>query len=58
MGIRIDGDTCEQSGACIQVCPEDVFEEDLGRVRVLNPQKCTECWLCVDNCSSGAVELD
>lgn len=58
MAIRIDYDNCENSGACIKVCPEDVFVEEPGKIVVAKPRACTDCWICVENCSSGAVELD
>ena len=58
MAIRIDYDVCEASGVCAQVCPEDVFEHENGRTELVAPAKCTECWICVEHCSSGAIELD
>jgi NAD-dependent dihydropyrimidine dehydrogenase PreA subunit len=56
--ITIDQDTCEKTGVCSMVCPEDVFKHEDGRTEVVNPGSCTYCWLCVDNCTSGAIELD
>ena len=56
--IRIDPDLCDATAACMAVCPEDVFEESQSRIRVSNGFACTECWICVDNCPSGAVSLD
>jgi len=58
MAIRIDYDLCEASSVCEQVCPEDVFEHESGRTVVVAPGKCTECWICVDQCVSGAIEID
>ena len=58
MGVTIDTDLCENTGVCVQVCPEDVFEASGTRTLVSRPQACTYCWICVDNCVSGAVELD
>jgi Fe-S-cluster-containing hydrogenase component 2 len=43
---------------CAQVCPEDVFEHEDGVTRVVQAQACTECWTCVENCASGAIEID
>lgn len=56
--VIIDRDLCENTGCCEAVCPEDVFEESGGQVTVGHPDKCTSCWICVDNCVSGAVEVD
>jgi ferredoxin len=55
--IRIDYDLCENSGCCVQVCPEDVIETRAGQSVIVQPVKCTECWICVENCAAGAVEI-
>ena len=55
--IRIDYNLCENSGVCAQVCPEDVIETRNGQSVITRPDKCTECWICVENCASGAVEI-
>jgi NAD-dependent dihydropyrimidine dehydrogenase PreA subunit len=57
VAIRIDYDLCENSGACTMVCPEDVIEEVGGHPTIARPEACTECWICVENCSSGAIDL-
>jgi Fe-S-cluster-containing hydrogenase component 2 len=58
VGVRIDAEVCEATGVCAQVCPEDVFEHEDGVTRVVQAQACTECWTCVENCASGAIEID
>lgn len=55
--IRIDLDLCDATGVCAQVCPEDVLAVREGRPAVLDPVKCTECWICVENCVSGAIDI-
>lgn len=55
--VRIDYDACDASGACAMVCPEDVFEFKNGHPQVVKPAGCTECWICVDNCVSAAIEI-
>jgi len=55
--VRIDYDLCENSGVCVQVCPEDVIETRGGQSVVAQAAKCTECWICVENCAAGAVEI-
>jgi len=58
VGVSIDSDQCENTGVCAQVCPEDVFEGGDARSRVVRAEACTYCWICVDHCVSGAIELD
>ena len=55
--IRIDYDLCENSEVCIEVCPEQVLEAGTSNPVVAKPNSCTECWICVENCSSGAIEV-
>jgi len=56
--VKIEAIVCELSGFCKDVCPENVFAERAGRIVVVNPEECTECWLCVQNCPTGAVTID
>jgi NAD-dependent dihydropyrimidine dehydrogenase PreA subunit len=56
-GIKIDFDLCEATGVCAEVCPEDVLEHINGNTKVIAAQKCTECWICIENCVSGAIEI-
>jgi len=56
--VLIDQEACEHTGVCEQVCPEDVFLFDNGISRVIRAHNCTYCWICVENCVSGAITLD
>jgi NAD-dependent dihydropyrimidine dehydrogenase PreA subunit len=58
MSISIDYDLCENSGACVAVCPEHVLEQENGHTVIVDSQACISCWICVDNCVSGAIEID
>ena len=55
--IRIDHEACDDSGACVLICPEDVIELVDYASSVVKPEACTECWLCVENCTSTAIEI-
>jgi len=57
VAIHIDHDLCEDSGACALVCPEDVIANMSGHATVVAPEACTECWICVENCVAGAIEI-
>ena len=58
MRVKIDYDLCETTAVCSEVCPEDVLEFSERRTLVVAPEACTNCWICVDNCVSGAIEID
>ncbi len=58
MSVTINYQLCEATGVCEQVCPEDVFMHTEGVTKVIQPSACTQCWICVDNCVAGAIEID
>jgi NAD-dependent dihydropyrimidine dehydrogenase PreA subunit len=57
VAIRIDYDLCDETAACAMVCPEEVIEIANGHSTIVKPEACTECWICVENCPSGAIEI-
>ncbi len=58
MAVTIDQDLCEATGCCASVCPEDVLAHENGTTSVVDAARCTECWICVDNCIAGAITVD
>ncbi len=58
MRVLIDENLCENTACCVDVCPEDVFEQGQKRTIVVNAPACTNCWICVDNCIGGAINID
>ena len=58
MRVIIDTDLCDNTGCCEMVCPEDVFERVEERTHVINAAACTNCWVCVDNCVSSAINIE
>lgn len=56
--IRVDSKRCKRCGACVQECPEEVFEqaEATDAPGVPRAHLCIACGHCVALCSSGAIE--
>ncbi len=48
--VTIDDSKCTDCKKCIEVCPENVFEEMDGKVIVKNPENCSLCNTCVEEC--------
>lgn len=56
--VKINPILCENNQLCFDICPEGVFAIDKGKVVVAQPDDCTECFMCVENCPTGAVSID
>jgi len=58
MPTKIDYDKCSKCGTCIEVCPEEVYEEDeKGFPKIVAADNCTDCGICVEECPEEAIEL-
>ena len=55
--INIDADKCKKDGACVQVCPQQIFvqKETNTLPDVLNEDLCIACGHCVAICPHGAI---
>jgi len=49
---------CTGCGACLEVCPRNVFELRGGKAAVFDKDSCMECSACAMNCPSGALSVD
>ncbi len=54
---KVDKNKCTGCGACVSVCPQNVFELKDGKSNVVRPENCVECNACVDNCPVSAIKL-
>ena len=56
---RIVTEACvgKKHGDCVEVCPVDCFFE-LDDMLVINPDECTDCAACEDECPVSAIVPD
>jgi NAD-dependent dihydropyrimidine dehydrogenase PreA subunit len=53
----VKDDKCVHCGACISICPVEVFRLDLDRKVVADTSKCIHCGICVKVCPIEALSL-
>ncbi len=53
----VDEKKCIGCGACISVCPQNVFELKDGKSIPVKPENCVECNACVESCPVVAIKL-
>ncbi|MFA6226373.1 MAG: 4Fe-4S binding protein [Methanoregula sp.] len=56
-GVTLDESECIDCGACISICPREVFAFDPDWKLSLDEKKCVLCGKCVDACPSHALTL-
>lgn len=55
--LRFFEEKCQNCGLCIEVCPQEVFLFNRGRVEVARRDGCMECGACQRNCPAGAIAV-
>lgn len=53
--LKLDEGKCTGCGACLEVCPHEVFVMNSDRVHIRNRDACMECGACSRNCPTGAL---
>ncbi len=54
-GVSLDESECVDCGACISICPREVFSFDADWKLSLDEKRCVLCGKCVDACPSHAL---
>ncbi|MDZ4230276.1 MAG: mercury methylation ferredoxin HgcB [Dehalococcoidales bacterium] len=49
---------CTGCAMCWTVCPQQVFEPENGKARIVNYEACMECGACQLNCPTNAITVD
>jgi ferredoxin len=57
MPTKIDFDKCISCMTCVEVCPEEVYEEGDEFPEIAHPDNCTDCGICVEECPEECIEL-
>ena len=56
-GISLDTSECVDCGACISICPREVFSFDHEWKLAIAEERCVLCGKCVDACPHKALSL-
>ena len=56
-GVSLDESECIDCGACISICPREVFSFDPEWKLKIDEKRCVICGKCVDACPSNALTL-
>lgn len=56
-GISINESECVDCGACISICPREVFSMDSDWKLQLAEEKCVLCGKCIEACPHRALSL-
>jgi len=56
--VVVDHDKCDGDGACIDICPSDVFELKDGKSVPVNMDECVGCESCIEECEKEAITVE
>ena len=57
--VTVDQETCIGCGACVEVCPQGVFEMgDDGKAKVVKQDECIVCRACESGCPSNSIKVE
>jgi NAD-dependent dihydropyrimidine dehydrogenase PreA subunit len=56
--IAVAEEKCTGCGACMEVCPHNVFIIENRKASIADRDRCMECGACMMNCPSEALFVD
>jgi DNA-directed RNA polymerase subunit D len=56
--VKINAKKCDQSGACVRICPRDVLVEGDKKIEVADAEACTLCMSCIQKCENDAITVE
>ena len=56
--IKINAKKCDRSAACVRICPRDVFVEGDKKIEIADPEACTLCMSCTEECELDAITVE
>jgi len=56
--IKINAKKCDKSGACVRICPRDVFVEGDKKIEIADVEACTLCMSCIQECDNDAITVE
>ncbi len=55
--IKINRNTCNKCGKCVEICKHDVFVNKNG-INIEKPENCIYCKECIKNCIKNAITVE
>lgn len=57
MTLALDAPACIGCGACVEVCPHEVFTLQDSKAGIMDRAACMECGACAHNCPVNALSV-
>ena len=58
MPTVVDEDCCIGCGACVEACPENVYDLVDDIAKPVRKEDCTDCGICIDECPNECIEFE